>query len=94
MGNKLFKNFLKADDKEYEVLSFVDILDKLEKLKIIDSAEEWIGLRKLRNKLTHEYPDEINEIQTNIEYSVDKIDIFERTLAARYRVLYRKKENC
>ena len=66
MGNKLFKTFLIETGDYREDMSFIDILDKLEKLKILDSAENWIRLRKLRNKLAHEYPDELEEILEDI----------------------------
>ncbi len=66
MGNKLFKAFLIETGDYREDMSFIDILDKLEKLKILDSAENWIRLRKLRNKLAHEYPDELEEILEDI----------------------------
>jgi len=39
------------DDK-----TFRDVLNNLERLKIIDSSDTWLALRELRNDLTHEYP--------------------------------------
>jgi len=48
-------------------MSFIDILDKIEKLRIINSVEDWLKLRKLRNKLAHEYPDEFDEILGDIK---------------------------
>jgi len=80
LGQKLFRNFLRAIGEDYENLSFIDILDKLEKLRIISSAEEWIELRKLRNKLTHEYPDELEYIKEEIELALKKIDLFVYTI--------------
>ena len=55
-------------------------LDRLEKLNIIDSSETWIKLRKLRNKLAHEYPDEIEEILEDIKEALKWIDYFEKVL--------------
>ena len=38
-------------------MSFIDKLNKLEKLEILPSAQWWKNLRVIRNALTHEYPD-------------------------------------
>jgi len=80
MGQKLFKNFLKSLGEDYDSLSFLDILDKLEKLGIIPKADEWIQIRKLRNKLTHEYPDNISLVKDEIILAIEKIRNFEEVL--------------
>ena len=36
-------------------MPFIDILNTLEKLSIIEVAEQWLGLREIRNLVTHEY---------------------------------------
>jgi len=38
------------------------MLNKLEKFSIIDTADDWKYFRKLRNILTHEYPDNEDEL--------------------------------
>ncbi len=80
LGQKLFRRFLEEIGELYENMSFIDILDKLEKLGIISLSEEWIEIRRLRNKLTHEYPDEIEEIKEEIKIAMDKIPILEKTI--------------
>lgn len=80
MGQKLFKNFLTSLGEDCDNLSFVDILDKLEKLNIIPSTDEWIQIRKLRNKLTHEYPDNISLVKDEIILAIEKIRNFEEVL--------------
>jgi len=80
MGQKLFKNFLKSLGEDYDSLSFLDILDKLEKLGIIPKADEWIQIRTLRNKLTHEYPDNISLVKDEIILAIEKIRNFEEVL--------------
>ena len=42
-----------------EAPAFIDKLNKLEKLEYIDNANWWIELRKIRNQITHEYPDNV-----------------------------------
>ena len=49
-------------------------MDKLEKLEIIDSTEEWIKIRQLRNKIEHEYPDEQEEVIKDIKEALKKVD--------------------
>jgi len=52
--------------EDIENAPFIDILNKAEKLGIIDDAQEWIMLRELRNLLTHEYSDNEDEIAHGI----------------------------
>ena len=80
MGQKLFKNLLKSLGEDYDSLSFLDILDKLEKLGIIPKADKWIQIRTLRNKLTREYPDNISLVKDEIILAIEKIRNFEEVL--------------
>ncbi len=79
MGNKLFKAFLITIGDYRDDMSFIDVLDKLEKLKIIDSVENWLKVRKLRNKLAHEYPDEFDEIKEDIKEALKWINFLKST---------------
>ncbi|MHB1680598.1 MAG: hypothetical protein ACYCTB_08860 [bacterium] len=51
-------------------MSFIDVLDKLEKLEIIKDADEWNGIRELRNNLPHEYPSNQDEIINDIKLAL------------------------
>ena len=51
-------------------MSLIDILDKLEKLEIIKDADHWINYRAIRNKLTHEYPDNQEEVIEGINLAI------------------------
>lgn len=62
MGDKLFRVFLDEIGEYNDTMSLLDVLDKLEKLGLIDDASKWMEYRKLRNKLTHEYPSNEDEI--------------------------------
>ncbi|MDP2902568.1 MAG: nucleotidyltransferase domain-containing protein, partial [Methylovulum sp.] len=62
MGEKLFKLIISQYEENTEKLSFIDILNKLEKLQLIQSAEDWKILRQIRNDLAHEYEDDPNKI--------------------------------
>jgi len=80
MGQKLFKVFLDEIGEYRDDMSMIDIIDKLEKLKILDNAEIWLIIRKLRNKLAHEYPESFDEIKeelmTAIEYYKKMTEIY------------------
>ena len=43
---------------EINVPSFIDKLNRLEKLHYIDDAQWWMDLRTLRNEMAHEYPND------------------------------------
>ncbi len=62
IGEKLFKLLLNRFEDNSETLSFIDILNKLKKIGIISSADEWKVLRQLKNDLAHEYEDDPDEV--------------------------------
>jgi len=71
MGNKLFKSVLLYLDEDIENLSFLDILNKLEKLQFITSAQDWRLLREVRNELAHEYNDNAEEMSLKLNKIFD-----------------------
>ena len=78
MGDKLFKVFLNSIGEYRDTMSLIDILDKLEKLEIIENAREWMEFRNLRNQLTHEYPNNEQDIIDGILLAIksyEKIDM-------------------
>ena len=56
MGQKLFRLILKGLGEEIENLPFIDILNMMEKLQLIEDHKQWLMLRETRNLVTHEYP--------------------------------------
>ena len=70
MGDKLFPVYLQLLQEYDNNMPLLDILNNLERLEIIDSAEEWIEFRKLRNSLTHEYPGNEGEIIEALEAAI------------------------
>lgn len=62
MGEKLFRAFLLFLDEEIEGKPFVDVLNTMEKLSILASAEAWRKLRDIRNELSHQYDDDPEEM--------------------------------
>ncbi|MDA3898324.1 MAG: hypothetical protein PF482_19480 [Desulfobacteraceae bacterium] len=71
MGEKLFPVVLDMLGEYKSSLSFMDILNKLERLEFIQSVRQWINFREIRNTLTHEYPDNEKEIIEGIKLAVN-----------------------
>lgn len=71
MGDKLFPGFLQLLQEYHRNMALIDVLNTLERLEIIKSAEEWVDFRKLRNTLTHEYPDNEEEIISTLELALE-----------------------
>jgi len=89
MGEKLFRYFLDEIGEYRDDMSLIDILDKLEKFKIIESAKEWMYYIKLRNKLTHEYPNNEDDIIEGIEIAITAFEKIEKILSRIEK--YRKR---
>lgn len=47
MGTRLFKQLLELLEEDVSGLPFLDILFKLEKLNLLESAKDWIELRRI-----------------------------------------------
>ncbi len=62
MGGRLFPSILENLGEETQGVPFIDLLNKLEELNIINSTGEWMLLRETRNIVTHEYPFVTDEV--------------------------------
>ncbi len=71
IGVKIFRTYLDFSGFEIREKSFFDILREIEKENIID-IDSWSELRELRNKIAHEYPEEIDEIVESINLFIEK----------------------
>lgn len=61
MGSRLLPSILQASGEEITKLSNIDRLNRLEQLEWLTSANEWLGLRGIRNEFTHDYPESAEE---------------------------------
>lgn len=50
---------------ETDPTSFIDKLNRLEKLNIINSASWWMELREIRNQITHDYPNNYEQLASD-----------------------------
>lgn len=56
MGAKLFPATLELTYEQGQLTTFIDKLNRLEKIGAIDSANYWLELREMRNLFAHDYP--------------------------------------
>lgn len=62
VGDKLFRLIVEDFVENIDTMTFIDILNRLEKVGIIQSSTEWITLRKARNNIAHQYDDDEDEM--------------------------------
>jgi predicted nucleotidyltransferase len=75
LGDKIFKLLVAQYESSSEVLPFIDILNKLEKIGFIDNAKEWNNLRKIRNEISHQYDNEPEEMSQAINSILGQKDV-------------------
>jgi hypothetical protein len=80
LGTNTFRYLLEYLQEDILDKPFRDILNRLERLKIIDSADTWLALRELRIDLTHEYPLLIEETIDKLNHLVVQLPIPEKIL--------------
>jgi hypothetical protein len=74
MGRKLFKNILLYLGEDVSEEPFIDILNRLEKINLLSSANFWRELRNDRNELAHNYEDNPEEMSESINRLYEKKD--------------------
>lgn len=61
MGARLMPAVLKALGEDIAPMSAIDRFARLEQLGWLDSADNWLVLRQVRNQFAHDYPDNPTE---------------------------------
>lgn len=61
MGARLFPTLLSFLAEPMNDRPFIDLLNRLERLGILDSTMNWIEIRRIRNDISHEYPTSLVE---------------------------------
>ncbi len=72
MGSRLFPAVDWLLSGKTESQAFIDILMDLEKHRIIERAASWQEFRELRNNLSHEYPDNVEESVVTLNMLFDR----------------------
>ena len=73
IGESILKGILIKSKENIEKMTFLDILNRLEKLDILDK-DRWLELREVRNEIAHEYSFNQEEVVDNINLIYDKTD--------------------
>ena len=75
LGAKIFSLLLDVAGINNTKMS--EVLSNIEKENIIDSLENWIELREVRNELEHDYPDQLQEALNNLKYCINSFEQLE-----------------
>ena len=73
IGESLFKSILIISKEEVKKMTFLDILNRLEELEVVNK-NEWLSLREVRNEIAHEYSFNQEEVVENINLIYKKSD--------------------
>lgn len=69
LGAKIFSLLLEVAGIDGSRMS--EVLYHVEKEQIIDSLDNWIELREIRNELEHDYPEELKEALVDLKFCID-----------------------
>jgi uncharacterized protein with HEPN domain len=61
IGESILKGILILSKEPVEKMTFLDMLNRLDKLEILDK-ERWLELREVRNEIAHEYSSNQDEV--------------------------------
>ncbi|CAM4018075.1 hypothetical protein [Arcobacter cloacae] len=75
LGAKIFPLLLDVAGINSSKMS--EVLYYIEKEEIIDSLENWIELREIRNELEHDYPEELKEALIDLKFCIDSFQKIE-----------------
>ena len=89
MGAKLFPQLVEMlQQKDIDKMTFIDILNRLEKSELLPSASDWRAMRDFRNHLTHEYPNNPELMVKNLNASLGFVkDLLEYWKGLRPRAI-------
>ena len=73
MGESILKGILIKSKENVEKMTFLDILNRFDKLEILDK-NRWLELREVRNEIAHEYSFDQDEVVNNINLIYEKTD--------------------
>ena len=69
LGSKIFPLLLDVAGINSQKMS--ETLYHIEREEIIDSLENWIELREIRNELEHDYPEELKEALSDLHFCIE-----------------------
>jgi hypothetical protein len=75
LGDKIFNLLFQVAGINCSKMS--EVLYNAEREKIIDSLQNWIELREIRNELEHDYPDKLRKALEDLKFCVNSFDLLE-----------------
>ncbi len=76
LGAKIFPLILSIAG--VTVVKMSEVLSEIEREQIIDSLENWIELREVRNDLEHDYPDELEDALEDLKFCIASFNKIEQ----------------
>lgn len=76
LGAKIFSLLLEVSGINSSKMS--EVLYHIEKEEIIDTLDEWIELREVRNELEHDYPEGLQEALEDLKFCIDSFEKIEK----------------
>ena len=73
LGDKVFPSILELNGEQVKRMTFIDRLNRLEELELL-YKDEWMGLRKDRNEIAHEYSFNQDEVVDSINLIYKRVD--------------------
>lgn len=87
VGDKLLPAWLTAHGEKTE--TFIDNLDRAERLGLIEDAQAWFDMRRLRNQMIHEYVEDPQVLASALQAG----HAFVPTLAATVELLAKSAQH-
>ena len=71
-------------------MSIRDILNRLERLNLIDDVESWVYIRELRNTVSHNYPLGTKEVVDSLNELIRQVETI-KNIYSRLKEVYQSK---
>ena len=85
IGLRLIPALYEALENDDRAIAFIDILNRLEKLGLLSSVNDWQFFRALRNNLAHEYPEREEDVVEAINILFFFLGTFLYLVSASYK---------
>jgi hypothetical protein len=74
IGARLLPAVLNVLQEPFEDRPMIDKLNRLEKLGFLESGEQWQRLRAIRNRFSHDYPDDPDKNAALLHLAIQSVD--------------------
>jgi hypothetical protein len=75
LGAKIFPSLVEISG--IGSVKMTEVLYHMEREGVIDSIDNWIELREIRNDLEHDYPEELEEALKDLKYCIESFTLVE-----------------